>query len=371
MAGRALAIDQQYMALLDQIRDAVLVVDGHGLLTLVNPAMVRLAERTADQLLGQPLTALVAPEDQRRVYHDLQSLAADAEVSLTMTLARPDGARVDTAARARRVGPDAVQVVLDPVTRSPQHEDRLRHAQRMEVVGRLASGIAHDFNNLLTAIVGYCDLLEEQLAEADMRRSDLEEIRVAAMRGAALTRQLLALGRRHVSRRAPIDLNALLQQMDHLLERLVGGEITVVFDLASDLLIIEADRAHLEQVILNLATNARDAMPDGGTLTVRTANEVLEGAQVQDHPGVQPGLFILLEVSDTGAGMTPDVLAHIFEPFFTTKEPTKGTGLGLPTVQAIVSQGQGFMDVESASGRGSKFRVHLPAAELASPPREK
>ncbi|MPZ17507.1 MAG: PAS domain S-box protein [Luteitalea sp.] len=366
MVDRAFAIDQRYMALLEQIRDAVLVVDGHGLLTLVNAALVRLAGQTADQLVGQPFTALVAPENRGSLRHGLESLTTDAEVQLAMTLVRPDGARVDTAARARRIGPDAVQLLFDPVIQSPQHEERLRHAQRMEVVGRLAGGIAHDFNNLLTAIVGYCDLLEEQLMEADVRRGDLEEIRVAAMRGAALTRQLLALGRRHVSQRSPLDLNALLHQMDHLLERLVGGEVAVVFDLASDLLIIEADRAHVEQVVLNLATNARDAMPDGGTLTIRTANEVLEAAQVQDHPGMPPGLFILLEVSDTGVGMTPDVQARMFEPFYTTKEPTKGTGLGLPMVQAIVSEGHGFVEVESASERGSTFRVHLPAAELAS-----
>jgi two-component system cell cycle sensor histidine kinase/response regulator CckA len=371
MLGRTVSLDQRYMALLDQIRDAVFVVDTHGLLTLVNPAMARLAGRAADELLGQPLTALLAPEDRGRIRDGLEGSPPDADLSLTMTLVRPDGASVDTVARARRVGQDAVQVLLDPVARSPQHEERLRHAQRMEVVGRLASGIAHDFNNLLTAIVGYCDLLEEQLGAADVRRSDLEEIRIAAMRGASLTRQLLALGRRHVSRRSPLDLNALLQQMDQLLERLVGGEIAVVFDLASDLLIIEADRAYLEQVVLNLATNARDAMPEGGTLTVRTSNEVLEAAQLQAHPGVRPGLFILLEVSDTGTGMTPGLEARIFEPFFTTKEPSKGTGLGLSTVQAIVSQGQGFIELESAPGRGSKFRVHLPAAELAPLPHEK
>ncbi|MPY89405.1 MAG: PAS domain-containing protein [Luteitalea sp.] len=366
MREQALAIDPRYAALLEQTREGVFVVDGQGRLTLVNAVLTRLVGRAADQLVGQPLTRLIVPETADCVRNTIDRLAAEAEATFTVVMTRPDGTRVHAEGRARRVGPEAVQVLVYDLADSPQRAERLRHAQRMEVVGRLASSIAHDFNNLLTAIVGYCDLLEDQLTDADVRRGDLEEIRVAAMRGAALTRQLLALGRHQVSRRSPIDLNALLHQMDHLLERLVGSDVTIAFELATDLLIIEGDPAQIEQVVLNLATNARDAMPEGGTLTIRTANEVLEVEQVQGHQDVTPGLFIRLEVGDTGTGMTPETQARIFEPFFTTKEPTKGTGLGLPTVQAIVTQGHGFVDVESASQRGSTFRVHLPAAELAS-----
>ncbi|HAH07543.1 MAG TPA: hybrid sensor histidine kinase/response regulator [Elusimicrobia bacterium] len=242
-----------------------------------------------------------------------------------------------------------------------ESEGRLLQSQKMEVVDRLAGGIAHDFNNLLTAILGYCGFLLNDIPKNDPRHTDVEEIRSAGERAAGLTRQLLAFSRKQVMQFKVLDLNTVLTDMGKLLRRLIGENIVLTVSCAEDLPLIKADPGQMEQVIMNLAVNSRDAMPNGGRLTVETRGIEFAGEQALSQDVVMPpGCYALLAVNDTGAGMDAEILKHLFEPFFTTKELGKGTGLGLATVYGIIKQSGGFIDVESEPGRGTTFKIFLP-----------
>jgi PAS domain S-box-containing protein len=249
------------------------------------------------------------------------------------------------------------------VTAQHHLEDQLRQAQKMEAVGRLAGGIAHDFNNILTAILGTCSLMQRDLPAGSRSREDVDEIQRAATRAAGLTRQLLAYSRRQVLQPEVLDLNVVVSEMDKMLRRLIGEDVELVTILGEDLGRVMADPGQIEQVLLNLAVNARDAMPQGGRLTIRTANR-----RDTPVPGAsdQPASRVMLAITDTGIGMDDRVRSHLFEPFFTTKEVGKGTGLGLATVYGIVRQSGGSISVESAPGKGSTFSVFLPRVEDAS-----
>jgi len=243
-----------------------------------------------------------------------------------------------------------------------QLEERLRQAHKMEAVGRLAGGVAHDFNNLLTVIRGHGDLLLDRTPADSPMRHHVEQIQKASSRAAGMTRQLLAFSRMQVLQPRVLNLNDIVSDMSKMLPRLTGEHIEYVFQPAADLSMVKADPGQIEQVILNLVVNARDAMISGGTLTVRTQNAVMTDAEARKRPPMTPGRYVLLSVADTGHGMSAETKAHIFEPFFTTKEVGKGTGLGLATVYGVVKQSGGFIWVESSPGKGATFEIYLPQA---------
>jgi PAS domain S-box-containing protein len=279
---------------------------------------------------------------------------------------RRDGTTFPVEVTLARISEGWVCICRD-MTERRRLEEKLLHSQKMETIGRFAGGVAHDFNNILTAILGTCDLAMLGIRENDPRRSDLEDIRRAAKRAADLTKRLLAFSRRQTFELRTLCLNDLLLDLDKMLRRLIGADVELVYALAPDLAHVRADPGQLEQVFVNLAINARDAMPRGGTLTISTANEKVddETARRYGRPG---GEYVAVAVSDTGAGMTEEVKAHLFEPFFTTKEIGKGTGLGLATCYGIIQQSEGFVAVESAPGAGTTFRIFFPRKEGESLP---
>jgi two-component system cell cycle sensor histidine kinase/response regulator CckA len=259
--------------------------------------------------------------------------------------------------------------VIEDLTERKRLEQELRHAHKMEAIGRLAGGIAHDFNNLLVVIGGYADLVLHSLGPDHPVRQDVAEIQAAARSAAALTRQLLAFSRRQILQPQVLDLNHVLRRVESLLRRVIGEDITLVMTLAARLRRVHTDPGQVEQIIMNLAVNARDAMPNGGVLTIETANVDLDAGFVDHHRGSAIGPHVMIAASDTGSGMDAETLPHVFEPFFTTKPVGRGTGLGLSTVYGIVKQSHGSIWVDSEVGYGSTFKIYLPAILTEAEPR--
>lgn len=243
--------------------------------------------------------------------------------------------------------------------RAEQIDERLRQSQKMEAVGQLAGGLAHDFNNLLGVMMGYCELIEGRVAPHDPIRKMVQQIHAAGTHAVALTRHLLTFSRRQVFRPVVLDLNTLVTGIEAMLRRLIGDDIEIVTMLPADLGRVRADPTQIEQILMNLAANARDAMPRGGTITIETSNLDLDNT-VNQYAECMPGPYVMLSICDTGAGMDSKTLARIFEPFFTTKPPGKGTGLGLSTVYGIAKQSAGYVHASSELGRGTTFKVYLP-----------
>jgi PAS domain S-box-containing protein len=362
--------------LLRQIIDAnpslIFVKDWDGRFVLVNQATAEIYGTTVASLVGKTDADFNPNKDE--VAHFLRD---DREV---MSSARPklvgeepvtnpatgEKRWFQTIKVPLRLPDDDVPKLLGvatEITERKRLEEQLLQSQKMEAVGQLAGGVAHDFNNILTAIVGYTDLLAEELGPGNRHLEDLEEIRKAARRAAALTRQLLAFSRKQVLEPRVIDLNAIVQNLDKMLRSLISENIELKTQLAGDIDAARADPNQIEQVIMNLAINARDAMPEGGSLTIETANVTLDENYAAQHVSVVPGSYVMLAVTDTGCGMDEDTQARIFEPFFTTKPAGRGTGLGLSTVYGIVKQSGGNIWLYSEPGKGTTFKVYLPSVD--------
>ena len=336
----------------------------------VPPSLCRLLGVGEERLLGTPVEAVLHPEDlplelaerERLVRGETRTL--DLECRWVRPGGRPLWMYVNASVVEDASGrPQYLLMYLRDITERKSLEDQLRLAQKMEAVGQLAGGIAHDFNNLLTAILGSTELLLADTDAEDPRRDDVQEIGRAAHRASALVRQLLAFSRKQVMQPRLVNLNAIVREMGGMLRRLVGERITLRLDLDPGLGDVTADPGQLEQVIANLGVNARDAMPDGGTLTIATANVTRVGLTGPSDEGIPAGPLVVLIVKDTGIGMDEHVLAHLFEPFFTTKELGRGTGLGLATVYGIVRQSGGQIQVSSRPGEGSTFTAYFPRVE--------
>jgi PAS domain S-box-containing protein len=340
-----------------------------GRLVDVNESFLRTLGYARDEVVGRNTVELGLwrePADRARVLEAVQAGAHVKDLELEFrTKAGDIRTLLYSAERIELDGTPHILALTTDITERRRLEEELRQSQKMEAIGQLAGGVAHDFNNILTAIHGYADLLGGELPPGDARQDDVEEIRKAARRAAQLTRQLLAFSRKQVLQPRVLDLNALVENLDKMLRPLLGETVDLKSSLAPDLNAVRADPNQLEQVILNLAINARDAMPQGGKVTIETANVELDENYASRHIAVVPGRYVMLAVSDNGTGMDERTKARIFEPFFTTKAPGKGTGLGLSTVYGIVKQSGGNIWLYSEPGLGTTFKIYLPAADAS------
>ncbi len=357
-------------ALVDTSPIAILVLDAKHVVQIVNPAFVRLFGYSPEEVLGRNPDDLIAPPDP-----ELKTEAAEftreclsgRAIHSATTRRRKDGRLVEVelhgvplVENGRLLG---VYAFYQDVTDTKELTEQLRQSQKIEAVGRLAGGIAHDFNNLLTVILGTTDMLLERTGEKHPMWEELKEIRVAGDRAASLTRQLLAFSRKQVLRPEVLDLGALLEGMERMLSRLIGEDIELTTSTPADLWRVRADPGQIEQVLLNLCVNARDAMPQGGKLQLQTANVHIDTSYASRRRGMRTGDYVEITVSDTGMGMNDEVRSRLFEPFFTTKELGKGTGLGLSMVYGIVKQSGGYVWADSEEGKGTAFRIQLPRIE--------
>ncbi len=358
---------QRLSAAIEQSVESVVITDTKGTILYVNPAFELISGYSRTEALGQTPRLLKSGQQPESFYQELwQTLAAGRVWRGRMINKKKDGTLYTVDKIIIPVRDEQGQVVSyvavgDDVTDKLNLENQLRQAQKMEGIGRLAGGIAHDFNNLLTVINGYSEILLQRHANfSDAVRQEIEQIKQAGQRAATLTAQLLAFSRKQVLQPQILDLNHLVANMDKMLSRLIGEDIDLRTVLAPSLGRVKADPGQIEQVLVNLAVNARDAMPGGGKLTIETANVNFDSDYVRHHVEVTAGEYVMIAVSDTGVGMSADIKAHLFEPFFTTKARGKGTGLGLATCFGIVKQNGGHIWVYSEPGQGTTFKIYLP-----------
>ncbi len=363
------ASEERFRNLFEYAGDLIFTHDLSGLITSFNQTAERVTGYSRQEAQGMPLASLLSAEDQAALQQAMDCLlGGQNSVKYRLDLIARNGVSCPTEVSSRLIfqdgRPAGVQSIARDIRERQRLESQLLQAQKMEAIGRLAGGIAHDFNNLLTVITGYTQWMLDELPPDHPLRPAATETLLAADRASALTNQLLAFSRNQVYQPEPVDLNVIVARLDRMLRRIIGEDIELSVSMAPQLGRVRADAGQLEQVLLNLVVNARDAMPGGGKLLVQTADvDVRESDSAET--GCPPGSYVMILVADTGCGMDAKTKERIFEPFFTTKEKGKGTGLGLATVYGILSQNRGHITVESAPGQGSVFRVYLP--RLAEP----
>ena len=380
--------EERFRRLLEAAPDAILEVDAGGRITLANAAAERMFGYARSELVGQNVEMLV-PKAARA------SHARHREAYIASPRSRPMGVGLDLQAQKKDGATFPVEISLSPnrsddsanvivivrdVSQRNQmeamlrrSEERLRQAEKLEALGRLAGGLAHEFNNLLAMVLGYSELLLPAVAGDEKARGHLEKISSSARRAASLTRQLLAFGRRQILLPRVLDLNTVVVESCHIVSRLLGENIETVVLPALEPAWIRADPAQIDQIMANLATNAHAAMPGGGKFKVAVSRAEVNEGNIRQHPGLAPGSYAVLSVSDTGSGMSPEVKARLFEPFFSTREFGQGSGLGLASIYGIVVQSGGGITVQSEPGAGTTFEVYLPSVqpdEAAAPPAE-
>jgi PAS domain S-box-containing protein len=358
-----------FRSLIENASDIIVVINGDRRIRYISPAVERSLGYKPEEIVAKRADELLDPSET-------PSLAQ----AFSETISQPDSWRMQTFRMRHRDGrwrvfegvghnllhdPAVAGLVINirDISERRQLEERLQQSLKMEAIGRLAGGVAHDFNNLLTAILGYTGLLLDRLSDRDPARREVLEIQKAGERAADLTRQLLAFSRRQVLQPRVIRVNQIIAEMDRMLRRLIGEDVDLATILEADLGYARVDPTQIEQVIMNLAINARDAMPNGGKLTIESRNLELDESYARKHADIQPGPYIMIAVSDTGCGMDADTLARVFEPFFTTKAVGKGTGLGLSTIYGIVKQSGGHVWVYSEPGKGTTFKIYFPRIE--------
>jgi two-component system cell cycle sensor histidine kinase/response regulator CckA len=362
--------ESKFRTIIERVAVGIALVDIEGRLMESNPALQEMLGYSGEELRNRVFNEFTHPDDGM----------VDVDFHKDLITGKRDHYQIEK--RYIRMGGEVVWgrlnvslvrdtegefqftiCMVEDITERKRLETQFFQSQKMETVGRLAGGIAHDFNNLLTVIKGYTQISLSQIKEADPSRENIEEIRKAAERAAELTHQLLAFSRRQILDMKVLDLNSLVRGLEKMVSRVIGEDIEMFTVLADDLGRVKTDPGQIEQVILNLAVNARDAMPSGGKLAIETANVELDETFARTHIGVTPGSHVMLSVSDTGIGMSPEVKERVFEPFFTTKEEGRGTGLGLSTIYGIVKQSGGSIWVYSEPGQGTAFKIYLPRVE--------
>jgi PAS domain S-box-containing protein len=370
--------EKHFRSLIENASDIITLLNSDGTIRYQSPSIKRILGYQPEDLVGKTVSELVHPDDLPKVITTFHYAIQKPGVPLSIELRfrhKDSSWRILEAIGSNLLNDPAVAGVVvncrDITDRKQveealcQSEEQLRQSQKMEAVGTLASGVAHDFNNLLTVIMGYSNLALNHLRDGDPLRADIGQIWKAGERAASLTRQLLAFSRKQVLQPRVLDINAVVADMDKMLRRLIGEDIDLVTVLSPAVGRVKTDPGQMEQVIMNLAVNARDAMPTGGKLTIETVNLDWEEDHAYRRVGIPSGRYVMLAVSDAGCGMDAETRSHIFEPFFTTKERGKGTGLGLSTVYGIVKQSGGYIEVDSEPGRGTTFKIYLPRFEEA------
>jgi two-component system cell cycle sensor histidine kinase/response regulator CckA len=365
--------ERRFRALVENSEDSIQLATARGTLLYVSPSTERLYARPADEVVGRNVFELVHGEERERLSEQWQRCLDHPRVPIRGEFRLPRGEGAERFVETVRVnhleepGLRAVVTICREVTERRRLEERVQQTQRLEAIGRLAGGIAHDFNNILSAIHGFASLVHDDIgtqppADPGRLRADVQEILKAVERASNLTRQLLAFGRRQVLQPKVLEVSGYVRDLERMLRRIVGEDVVITLRLDETGVTAKADPTQLEQVLINLVVNARDAMPTGGRLTIETSNRMVREGEPRESAELRPGAYAVLAVSDSGVGMTREVQEHIFEPFFTTKAGGQGSGLGLSTVFGIVKQSGGHIFVESETGKGSVFRIYFPAS---------